>query len=82
MKKFLSVLLLCLLTLNFVPPAQASASPETEVLVLEVNDEINDGMRDYLIRHFKQAEEKDNVAAIILRMDTPGGQVSSAGRCV
>ena len=79
MKKFLSVLLLCLLTLNFVPPAQASASPETEVLVLEVNDEINDGMRDYLIRHFEQAKEKGNVAAIILQMDTPGGQVSSAG---
>ena len=78
MKKFLSVLLLCLLALNFAPPVQASAPETAEVMILEVSDEINDGMRDYLIRNFQMAE-KNSAAAIILLMDTPGGQVSSAG---
>lgn len=74
MKKLISVILTLILAFSLSAPVWADAP---KVMVLEVTDEINDGMREYLARNFAEAE-KMGVSAVILAMDTPGGQVSSA----
>ncbi len=76
MKKWISIALLICLCLVFTAPM--AYGEEQQVVVLEVTEEINDGLRDYLVRNFAMAEEM-NAALIVLEMDTPGGQVSSAG---
>ena len=74
MKKLISIALGIVLAMSVIFPAYADAS---KVMILEVKDEINGGMREYLARNFTEAEEL-GAEAIILVMDTPGGQVSAA----
>lgn len=75
MKKLISIVLACFLALNILPQPVWAENPK--VMVLEVKDEINDGLLEYLTRNFAEAE-KMGVSTIILDMDTPGGQVASA----
>ena len=55
----------------------ATDNGKGNVLVLEVEEEIEGGLYSYLERYFVQAQQ-DNVDLIVLKMDTPGGQVNAA----
>lgn len=71
MKKLISIVLACFLALNIFPQPVWAENPK--VMVLEVKDEINDGLLEYLTRNFAEAE-KMGVSTIILDMDTPAGR--------
>ena len=55
----------------------AEEKGKDNVLVLEVEEEIEGGLHSYLERYFEQAQQ-DGTDLIILKMDTPGGQVNAA----
>ncbi|MGB9618639.1 MAG: ATP-dependent Clp protease proteolytic subunit, partial [Desulfomonilaceae bacterium] len=52
----------------------ATASPT--VVLLSVDGTVNPALADYIIKGIEQAEEK-NAACVIIRMDTPGGVVTT-----
>ena len=55
MKKLISIVLACFLALNILPQPVWAENPK--VMVLEVKDEINDGLLEYLTRNFAEAEK-------------------------
>ena len=55
MKKLISIVLACFLALNILPQPVWAENPK--VMVLEVKDEINDGLLGYLTRNFAEAEK-------------------------
>ncbi|MBI5930138.1 MAG: nodulation protein NfeD [Chloroflexi bacterium] len=73
-RHILLVILLMLLGLLFVPPhAQAD---EAHILILEADGPIVPAMQNYIERGLKKAED-DNAVLIIIRLDTPGGSIST-----
>jgi membrane-bound serine protease (ClpP class) len=54
----------------------AGGAPARTVYVLDVEGSINPALADYILKGIEKAEEK-NAAAVIVRMDTPGGVVST-----
>ena len=66
------LLLIGLALLAFVAPLHAQQS--SEVIVLTFDGPVNPMLLSYLERGIAHAEE-NNAAALVLRLDTPGGQV-------
>lgn len=71
--------LLCLLAGGWLA-AQSPDPPENRsgprVYLLEIEGAIGPATRDYVVRGIEQAED-EGATAVVLRMDTPGGLVSS-----
>ncbi len=56
---------------------QAQSQPEKPlVFLLEVDGTINPALADYIVKGIETAEKR-NAAAVIIRMDTPGGMVTT-----
>ncbi len=84
MKPFLRMML-CWLLLGLISapagdmPDCAAAENTTAgptVVLLSVDGTVNPALADYIIKGIEQAEEK-NAACVIIRMDTPGGVVTT-----
>jgi membrane-bound serine protease (ClpP class) len=81
--KTISLALLALATLgagraSFDPPKQAAPLP---VALVELDGSVNPGSADYLVRAIQTAEEA-GVAAVVIRLDTPGGMLESTREIV
>lgn len=59
----------------------APAAPAGQVSIVELSSSINPGSTDFILRSI-EAAERDNDAAVILKLDTPGGLVSSTREIV
>ncbi|MBZ0314955.1 MAG: nodulation protein NfeD [Anaerolineae bacterium] len=73
-RRLLLVILLILLGL-FLVPANVQAD-EAHILILEADGPIVPAMQDYIERGLGKAEE-DGATLVIIRLDTPGGSVST-----
>ena len=75
----LTILTLCLLA---VPLASAQGAPDGgPVWVVELSDTINPGSADYLVENLQQAAAAQ-ASLVVIRLDTPGGLVSSMRKMV
>jgi len=76
MKKTLAILILALLTLG---PAAVDAQGERAVYVLTVDGVVTHATADYVERGIRLAEE-DGAEAVVIRLDTPGGDLQATIR--
>lgn len=71
--------LLCLLAGGWLAAQSPDATenrPDHRIYILEIEGAIGPATRDYVVRGIEQAED-EGAAAVVLRMDTPGGLVDS-----
>ena len=61
--------------------SQTDKTAASSVLVLQISDAIHVGTEEYLDRGFQEAE-KQNSAAILIELDTPGGLLESTRKIV
>ncbi len=66
------ILLLALTLVLVISAVVVAQTPHPSIYVIEVKGTINPVLHDYISRGIDQAE-KDNVTAVIIQMDTPGG---------
>ena len=74
--KIFSWILLCLFSFSFLLPS-LSVGASGKVYHIPLEDEVEDGLKAFLERAFKEAVE-EGAETIILEIHTPGGYVTSA----
>ena len=57
--------------------AEKPDKPARLVYLLDVDGTINPALADYIIKGIEQAEKRITVACVIIRLDTPGGVVTT-----
>jgi membrane-bound serine protease (ClpP class) len=72
MLRLFCILLLALTLVLVISAVVVAQTPHPSIYVIEVKGTINPVLHDYISRGIDQAE-KDNVTAVIIQMDTPGG---------
>ncbi len=81
MKRNLIILLMFILLLGFGGQQYARAQAEHEVLVLTLKGPLTPAMVGYLERGITRAENED-VEALVVQLDTPGGSIELMNRMV
>ncbi len=75
--KRIEVLLFCLAVLGWSgPPGDVAAAASRSVYVLSATGSINPGLAEFIVEGVRTAE-KEQAAALIIQLDTPGGLDSS-----
>jgi membrane-bound serine protease (ClpP class) len=72
---------IALLVVLFLTGVAAAASPPRAVCLLRAVGSINPGLAEFMVDGLRQAE-RDNAAALVIELDTPGGLGTSMRQIV
>lgn len=79
MRKTCLLLMILILLGSLIGATGATAQPEHVVYVLTTDDAVTAAMADYIARGIRAAEER-GAEAVVIRLDTPGGDITTTIR--